>query len=184
MTAWSRRGFLQGMLVGGGALALAACGGGGQRACGSSTPTTTGELLANLYITVLATAASSLIVNKAEIGQGVTTGYATLVAEELDVPVDHIDVHYADSHEDMRDELDDADHRRLDEHGAEASCRCGTPRRRRARCWSRAAAQQWSVPANDCTPRTATSSTATRALAYGELTKARRAARASRRSRS
>ena len=89
------------MLVGGGVLALAACGGGGQalrihhadadrRA--DREPLHHGARDGRV----------ALIVNKAEIGQGVSTGYATLVAEELGVPVDHVDVHYADSNQDMR----------------------------------------------------------------------------------
>ncbi|MEO8552906.1 MAG: molybdopterin cofactor-binding domain-containing protein, partial [Kofleriaceae bacterium] len=101
MNDWSRRGFLQGLLVGGGALALAACGGGAQ-ALRIKRADQTGDLVANLYITVLATGRVALIVNKAEIGQGVSTGYATLVAEELAVPLDHVDVHYADSNQAMR----------------------------------------------------------------------------------
>jgi len=101
MTAWSRRGFLHGMLVGGGALVVAACGGGGQ-ALRIQRADQTGDLVANLYVTVLATGRVALIVNKAEIGQGVSTGYATLVAEELRVPIDHVDVHYAGSDKAMR----------------------------------------------------------------------------------
>src|SRR5664279_2645212 len=97
-----RRDFLQGLLVGGGALALAACGGGNRRAWRIQHADQTGDLTANLYITVLANGRVALIVNKAEIGQGVSTGYATLVAEELGVPIDHVDVHYADSNKAMR----------------------------------------------------------------------------------
>lgn len=102
MSAVSRRGFLQRLLVGGGgALALAACGGGG-RTLRIEHADQTGELTANLYITVLATGRVALIVNKAEIGQGVSTGYATLVADELGVPIEHVEVHYAGSDKAMR----------------------------------------------------------------------------------
>src|ERR1700709_860965 len=97
----ARRGFLQGLLVGGGVLALAACGG-NRQAWRIAHADQTGDLTANLYITVLANGRVALIVNKAEIGQGVSTGYATLVAEELGVPIDHVDVHYADSNKAMR----------------------------------------------------------------------------------
>ena len=62
MTAWSRRGFLHGMLVGGGALVVAACGGGGQ-ALRIQRADQTGDLFANLYVTVLATGRVALIVN-------------------------------------------------------------------------------------------------------------------------
>lgn len=99
-TTWSRRGFLNGMLIGGGVLALAACGGG--QALRIKRADDTGDLVASLYITVLASGRIALIVNKAELGQGVTTGYATLVAEELNVPIDHVDVHYASSNSEMR----------------------------------------------------------------------------------
>ena len=97
----SRRGFLHGMLVGGGALALAACGGGGQ-ATRIRHADDTGELTANLYITVRPDGRIGLIINKAEIGQGVTTGYATLVADELGAPIAHIDIDYAGAHKEMR----------------------------------------------------------------------------------
>ena len=89
------------MLVGGAGLTLAACGGGGQ-ALRIQRADQTGDLVASLYVTVHATGRVSLIVNKAEIGQGVSTGYATLVAEELCVPIDHVDVHYAGSNKAMR----------------------------------------------------------------------------------
>ncbi len=101
MTELSRRGFLHGVLAGGGALALAACGGGGQ-ATRIRHADQTGELTANLYITVRPDGRIALIVNKAEIGQGVSTGYATMVAEELGAPLDHIDVTYAGADKRMR----------------------------------------------------------------------------------
>jgi CO/xanthine dehydrogenase Mo-binding subunit len=102
-TTWSRRGILHGMLIGGGVLTLAACGGG--QASRIQRADQTGDLVANLYITVLASGRVALIVNKAELGQGVTTGYATLVAEELCVPIVHVDVHYASSNSEMRTNL-------------------------------------------------------------------------------
>ncbi|HEY0195627.1 MAG TPA: molybdopterin cofactor-binding domain-containing protein, partial [Kofleriaceae bacterium] len=101
MTELSRRGFLHGVLAGGGALALAACGGGGQ-ATRIRHADQTGELTANLYITVRPDGRIALIVNNAEIGQGVSTGYATMVAEELGAPLDHIDVTYAGADKRMR----------------------------------------------------------------------------------
>ena len=97
-----RRGFLQGVLVGGGALALAACGGANGQALRIHHADQTGELVPNLYVSVLPNGRVALVVNKAEIGQGVSTGYATLVADEIGVPIEHIDVHYADSNKAMR----------------------------------------------------------------------------------
>src|SRR5438552_2480265 len=57
---------------------------------------------ANMYVTVKPDGRIALAINKAEIGQGVTTGYTTLVAEELDVPIDHVDFHLADSRPEYR----------------------------------------------------------------------------------
>ncbi|HWM88188.1 MAG TPA: molybdopterin cofactor-binding domain-containing protein [Kofleriaceae bacterium] len=88
----SRRGFL------GGALCLGAwlgCGGGAGRMIRRADQT--GELSPNMYITVLPSGRVALAIGKCEMGQGVTTGYATLVAEELEVAVDEVDFHFADS---------------------------------------------------------------------------------------
>ena len=169
MTAWSRRGFLQGMLVGGGVLALAACGGGGQ-AMRIEHADHTGDLIANLYITVLASGRIFLIVNKAEIGQGVSTGYATLVAEELAVPLDHIDVHYADSNQDMRTSS------MMQITGGSTSVAEAFVPLRRAAASARemliaAAAQQWKVPAKDCMAANGHVEHGDQKLAYGDLTK-------------
>jgi isoquinoline 1-oxidoreductase beta subunit len=147
VTAWSRRGFLHGLLVGGGALTLAACGGGGQ-ALRISHADQTGELVANLYITVLATGRVALIVNKAEIGQGVSTGYATLVADELGVPIEHVDVHYAGSNSAMRTSAN------LQLTGGSTSTAEAFVPLRRAAAAARemliaAAAAQWQVPVNE-----------------------------------
>jgi len=43
-----------------------------------------------------------VIMNKAEIGQGVTAAFATLVAEDLDVAVEAVDLAFADSHPEYR----------------------------------------------------------------------------------
>ncbi|HET9990476.1 MAG TPA: molybdopterin cofactor-binding domain-containing protein [Kofleriaceae bacterium] len=169
MSAWSRRGFLQGMLVGGGVLALAACGGGGQ-AMRIQHAEQTGDLVANLYITVLASGRVSLIVNKAEIGQGVATGYATLVAEELGVPVDHVDVHYADSNKDMR-----TSSMMQITGGSTSTAEAFVPLRQAAASAREmliaAAAQQWKVPAKDCVAANGHVEHGDQKLAYGELTK-------------
>lgn len=57
----------------------------------------TGELAPNAWVTVRRDGRVVVEVDKAEIGQGVTTMYATLVAEELDVAVETIEAHYADA---------------------------------------------------------------------------------------
>ncbi len=172
MTAWSRRGFLQGMLVGGGALAVAACGGG--QALRIQRADQTGDLVANLYVTVLTSGRVALVVNKAEMGQGVSTGYATLVAEELCVPIDHIDVHYAGSNNAMRTSGN------LQLTGTSASMFEAFVPLRQAAAAARemlvtAAAQTWNVSAADCRAVEGHVEHGADRLAYGELT--RRAAK-------
>ncbi len=169
MTELSRRGFLHGVLVAGGALTLAACGGNGQ-ARRIAHADRTGELVANLYITVLATGRIALVVNKAEIGQGVSTGYATLVAEELGVPLDHIDVHFAGANPAMRDSSG------LQLTGGSTSTMEAYIPLRQAAATARemliaAAAAQWRVPAQDCRAVDGHVEHGGDKLPYGELTK-------------
>jgi isoquinoline 1-oxidoreductase subunit beta len=169
MTDWSRRGFLHGMVVGGGALALAACGGGGQKLRVEHAEKT-GELVANLYITVLPSGRVALIVNKAEIGQGVSTGYATLVAEELEVPLDHVDVHYADSNKSLR-----VSNGMQITGGSTSIFEAYVPLRQAAASAREmliaAAAQTWKVPAKDCRAVAGHVEHGNDKLGYGELTK-------------
>jgi len=157
------------MLVGGGVLALAACGGGGQ-AMRIEHAEHTGDLIANLYITILVSGRVSLIVNKAEIGQGVSTGYATLVAEELAVPLDHIDVHYADSNQGMR-----TSSTMQITGGSTSTAEAFVPLRHAAASAREmliaAAAQQWKVPAKDCVAANGHVEHGDQKLGYGELTK-------------
>jgi CO/xanthine dehydrogenase Mo-binding subunit len=165
---WSRRGFLHGVLVGGGALALAACGGGQKLRVEHADQT--GELVANLYITVLASGRVALIVNKAEIGQGVSTGYATLVAEELEVPIDHVDVHYADSNKSLR-----VSNGMQITGGSTSIFEAYVPLRQAAASAREmliaAAAQTWNVPAKDCRAVAGHVVHGGNKLGYGELTK-------------
>lgn len=93
----SRREFVSAFAVGG-VLSLAfQVGCGGSQAQIIRHANATGDLAANAYVTVKRNGRIGLEVDKAEMGQGVTTLYATLVAEELDVAVETIDVHLADS---------------------------------------------------------------------------------------
>lgn len=172
MTAWSRRGFLQGLVVGGAGLTLAACGGG--QALRIARADRTGDLAASLYITVHATGRVSLIVNKAEVGQGVSTGYATLVAEELCVPIDHVDVHYASANKAMRTSAN------LQITGGSTSMFEAYVPLRQAAAAARemlvaAAAQTWRVAPAACRAVDGRVVHGDTALPYGELT--RRAAR-------
>jgi isoquinoline 1-oxidoreductase subunit beta len=166
---WSRRGFLQGVLVGGGALVLAACGGGGQE-LRIQHADATGELTANLYITVLPNGRVALIVNKAEIGQGVATGYATLVADEIGVPIDHVDVELAGSNKAMRKGG-------LQITGGSTSTADAYMPLRHAAASARdmliaAAAAQLHVPAGDCRAEGGFVVHGNDKLAFGELTRA------------
>ena len=169
MTEWSRRGFLQGVLVGGGALVLAACGGGGQE-LRIQHADATGELTANLYITVLPNGRIALIVNKAEIGQGVATGYATLVADEIGVPIDHVDIALAGSNKEMRSNG-------LQITGGSTSTAEAYIPLRHAAASARdmliaAAATQWHVPASECRAEGGFVVHGDAKLGFGELTRA------------
>jgi isoquinoline 1-oxidoreductase/isoquinoline 1-oxidoreductase beta subunit len=174
MTDFTRRGFLHGALIGGGALTLAVSCGGGAGKTRIRHAEETGELVANLYVTVKADGRVGLVVNKAEIGQGVTTAYATLAAEELGVPIDRVDVHYADSHPEMRKSFN------MQITGGSTSTKEGFGAVRRASAAARemlvaAAAAGWNVPARDCKVEDGHVTHGANKAPYGELTK--RAAR-------
>ena len=174
MSALSRRGFLGGLLAAGGALSLGVtvvgCGD-GKQALRVQHADQTGELMASLYITVKPDGRIALTINKAEIGQGVTTGYITIVAEEIGVPLDHIDAVYADSHDDMRDSFG------MQITGGSTSTMQGFGALRHGAAAARemliaAAAQQWKVPASECVADGSGYVThEDRRVGYGELTK-------------
>lgn len=177
MTAVDRRGFLRGMLVGSGTLALAVSVGGA--GCAGNTAALriehaekTGELQASLYITVKPDGRVGLIVNKAEIGQGVTTGYATIVAEELGVPIDHVDVTYADAHPGMRESFN------MQITGGSTSTKEAFGGLRHGAAAARemliaAAARDWGVPEHACAlaEGRVTHAASNRTAGLGELTK-------------
>ncbi len=172
----SRRGFLHGALIGGGALTLAVSCGGGAGKTRIRHADQTGELVANLYVTVMPDGRISLVVNKAEIGQGVTTAYATLAAEELSVPIDRVDVHYADSHPEMRTSF------YMQITGGSTSTKEAFGGLRRAAASARemlvaAAAASWKVPARECRVEDGVVIHGSHQAGYGELT--RQAARES-----
>ena len=169
----SRRGFLGGALATGGVLTLAVTFG-----CGNKNATrihhadATGELTANMYITVMPDGRIALTVNKTEIGQGVATGYATLCAEEIGVPIDRIDVKYADSHSAMRVSFN------MQITGGSTSTKEGFKTVRHAAASARdmlvaAAAAQWKVPASECTfgDGKVMHAATKREAGYGDLTK-------------
>ncbi|MFT3697086.1 MAG: molybdopterin-dependent oxidoreductase [Kofleriaceae bacterium] len=163
----NRRDFLA---IVGGTLALAACGP-NLRALRIKHADESGELHANLYITVLPTGHIRLIVNKAEIGQGVSTGYSTLVAEELGVPIDHVEVQFASSNRAMRGSAN----MQLTG-GSTSTAEAFVPLRRAAasarEMLKAAAAAQWAVPVKDVGVADGFVTHGDQRLGYGELTKA------------
>ncbi|MEM9188677.1 MAG: molybdopterin cofactor-binding domain-containing protein [Myxococcota bacterium] len=98
MIASSRRMFLRSASVGGalcvGAGFLPGCGGPSVRV---EHARNTGELIANLFVTVLLNGRALLTVPKTEMGQGVSTGYVTMAAEELELEPSKIDHVFADA---------------------------------------------------------------------------------------
>ncbi len=165
----SRRGFLA---VVGGALTL-----GFDVGCGSAQTgiirhaDQTGELAPNMYISVKHDGRVRLMVNKAEFGQGVTAMFATLAAEELDVPVESVECVFADSLPQFKTSNS------MQLTGGSSSTKESYLPIRRAAASARemlvsAAAHGWSVPASEC--RTDAGRVlhegSRREIGYGELT--------------
>ena len=94
----SRRALLQAALAGG-ALTVAAQlpGCADPRARRIRHADRTGELTTGAFLTILPSGVVAMTIDKAEIGQGVATAYATLVAEELEVEPGDIDLHLGDA---------------------------------------------------------------------------------------
>lgn len=94
-----RREFLQISLIGGGALALGftigGCGGANREKRMRALAHSTGTLKPNAMIAVNKDSRVRFGLGKAEMGQGVATGYAMLVAEELGVRLDAVDFEFA-----------------------------------------------------------------------------------------
>ena len=174
MSELSRRAFVGGVIAGGGLLSLAiatGCGGGRQQQMIAHAEKT-GELAPNIFVTVKPDGRIALAVNKAELGQGVATGYATLVAEELEVDLDAVDVHYADSLPAYRTSF------RLHQTGGSRSMMEAYVPLRRAAAAARemlvaAAAARWQVKASACAAAAGrvTHTASGRSLGYGELTR-------------
>jgi CO/xanthine dehydrogenase Mo-binding subunit len=169
----SRRGFLGGTLASAGMLTLAV-----QFGCGDKNARRirhadqTGELTANIYITILPDGRVSLVVHKAEIGQGVTTGYSTMAAEELSVPLDRVVTHFADSNPVYKTTFN------MQITGGSTSTAEGYKTLRHAAAAARemlvaAAAAQWKVPASECTVADGKvmHAASSKSAGYGELTK-------------
>ncbi len=178
----SRRELLRGALAGGAltlgvALVGPGCGGGRGRMIRRADQT--GELVANAYVTILPSGIVALAVHKAEIGQGVTTAYATLVAEELEVEPGDIDFHFADSLPEFRTTgVEGVPLFAIHATGGSTSAAEGFLPLRRAAAAARhmliaAAAEAWDVPARECVARAGQvhHDASGRVAGYGELTR-------------
>lgn len=146
--------------------------------CGTSVQTLTirhadktGDLTANAFVTVKRDGRIDVAVNKTEIGQGVTTAYATLVAEELDIPVEQVDFHFADSKPEYRTSYT------IHQTGGSSSTKEGYKLFRVAAASCRemlvgAAAAWWKVPPSECTTKDGFVHHAAsgRKFQYGEIT--------------
>ena len=103
MSGIDRRGFLRLVTVAGGGLALGIA----LPGCGSipeSWPNAqAGTFQPNAFLQLRPDGRIVLAVHKAEMGQGVTTGLATLVAEELEVDPLSLEITFAQPHADFKD---------------------------------------------------------------------------------
>ncbi len=176
----SRRDVLRGALAGGAlsvGVALAGCGGGQARMIRRADDT--GELAANAFVTILPTGVVALALHKAEIGQGVSTAYATLVAEELEVEPGDVDFHFADTVPAFRTTtVPGVPLFSIQATGGSTSTAEGYLLLRRAAAAARemligAAAASWSVAPRACVARAGRvhHDESGRSLGYGELTR-------------
>lgn len=137
-----------------------------------------GDLVANAHISVLRSGRVVLSVHKTEMGQGVTTGYVTMVAEELEVDPSDIDFVFADAADEFRgNNPAEAPLFALQNTGSSTSTREGFVVIRQAAAAARemligAAAVRWDVDASMCTAHLGrvTHGTSGQSIAYGELT--------------
>ncbi len=168
-----RRSFLRATLVAGGGLCLGfhLPGCGGRQKQMRDLAKQTGDLRPNMYITVKPNGRIELACNKAEMGQGTTTGYCMLVAEELEVPLDQVDCRFADSQPEYRTSFG------MHQTGGSTSILEAYIPLRVAAASARemlvaAAATTWSVPRAQCTAEAGQVKHAAsgRALPYGQLT--------------
>jgi isoquinoline 1-oxidoreductase subunit beta len=132
----------------------------------------TGELTPNMYIGVKADGRVALALNKTEMGQGVATGYSSLVAEELDVSPDAIEFYFADSLPEYKTSFF------MHQTGGSTSTKEAYLPLRRAAASARemlvaAAAARWQVSPASCTTTDGhvVHVESKRRLGYGELTR-------------
>src|SRR5689334_12223977 len=88
---WKRRTFLWSLAAGTGALTLGICYRASDEQRRVPGPADVeGAFRPNAFVTITPDDRILLALNKAEMGQGIVTGYAMLVAEELMVPLERI----------------------------------------------------------------------------------------------
>lgn len=93
-----RRRFLLGMVAGTGTLVVyGAVRASAEQMTREELGDVDGAFRPNAFITITPDDRILFALTRAEMGQGISTGYAMLVAEELEVPVEKIEVYFADS---------------------------------------------------------------------------------------
>jgi isoquinoline 1-oxidoreductase beta subunit len=164
----SRRGFVKVVSVAGAGLTLGisleGCG-------GTSAPPAPGAAFApNAWLRIAPDGAITMLIDKSEMGQGVTTALPQLVAEELDVPVARIGIEFAPAHEAYRNPAFN-----MQLTGGSTSVSSSFTPLREAGATARwllreAAARRWGTPASDLTTSDGFAVHPDgRTLAYGEL---------------
>jgi isoquinoline 1-oxidoreductase subunit beta len=180
VTDLSRRDLLRGALAGGALIVgtqLVGCG--GARKARIRHAERTGELAPDAFVTILPSGVVALACSKAEIGQGVTTAYATLVAEELEVDPGDVQVALADSLDAYKTlTMPGIPLFRIQATGGSTSTAEGWVPLRTAAAAARemlvgAAAATWGVPASACAARAGrvVHEASGRSAGYGELTR-------------
>lgn len=145
----------------------AAAGGGLLLGVGRASASAAGTFSPNAFISIAPTGRVTLIAKVPELGQGVRTSLAMLIAEELEVDLTQVDVVTAD---------DDMAVYGLQLAGGSATIRLNYEAMRRAGAVGRvmlleAAAQTWGVPVGECAARSGavTHIPTKRRLGYGKL---------------
>ena len=99
----TRRSLMKAMVLGGGGLSLGLSLGG----CSSSNPSyshgNSDDFNPNAFLAISPDGSLSLQIARAEMGQGISTGFAQIVAEELDVEPSNFVIEFAGIHSEFRD---------------------------------------------------------------------------------
>jgi len=173
VTGHTRRGFLRLVAGAGGALTIGISLGGCTQSRAPWPNRRDDAFQPNAFLQVLPGGDIVLTVHKAEMGQGVMTGFATLVAEELEVDPRSMRFEFAEPHPDY---VDPASPYPIMVTGSSRSLRDAFDRLREAGASARemlagAAAASWGVDTADCIAREGQIRLAdgSRSASYGEL---------------